>query len=146
MIELREAIFAVMQAKGINAELPLADATEEMAPVRVGSASNPGQRTPSKPGGRNTNPATGGKGAPRASQPPKMPSQAPRQPTKSGAARSHSGNTRPPVTPKSNTGMIAGVVIGVLVLGGGRAFLASKSASDRKEAEEKQRIAERKAA
>ena len=142
MLELREAIFAVMQAKGINAELPLADATVEMEPVRVGSASIPGLRTPSKPGGRNTNPPTGGRGAPRTSQPPKLPSQAPKQPSRpGGAARSHSGSTRPPVAPKSNTGMIAGVVIGVLALGGGGAFLMSRSATEKKEAEEKARIA-----
>jgi hypothetical protein len=146
MLELREAIFAVMQSKGINAELPLADATEEMEPVRVGSASNPGQRTPSKPGGRNTNPPTGGKGAPRSSVPPKMPSQAPKQATRpGGAARSHSGSTKPPTAPKSNTGMIAGIVLGVLVVGGGAAFFVNKSASDKREAEEKQRIASEKA-
>ena len=141
MSELREAIFAVMQAKGINAELPLADATEEMEPVRMGSASNPGLRTPSKPGGRGTNPPTGGKGAPRSSLPPKMPSQSPKQPTKSGAGRSQSGSTRPPVEPKkSNTGMIAGIVAAVVVIGGGVVGLQMKSAADKKEAEEKSRI------
>jgi serine/threonine protein kinase len=147
MNELHDAIFNLMQVKGISAELPLADQTEELDPVLIGAPSNPGQRTPSRPG--KTNPprgTSGGSGSPRTSQPPKQLSGAPRPPTRpGGAGRSVSGHTRPPPQEaKSKLPFVLGGVILLLVAGGGVAF-SMKNAADRKAEEERVRVATEKA-
>ena len=143
MNELYDAIFNLMQNKGISAELPLADATEELEPVRIGMPSNPDARTPARSQPGRTNPprgTSGGSGSPRTSQPPKMPSGPPRQPTRpGGASRSQTGQTRPPgAAPQNKTGLILGVVGALVVVIAGAGF-AVKTSSDNKAEEERLR-------
>ena len=150
MNELHDAIFNCMQNKGISAELPLADATEELEPIRVGVPSNPGPRTPARSDSGRTNPprgTSGGSASPRTSQPPRLPSGAPRQPTRpGGAGKSQTGQTRPPevAPPKSKTGLIAGIVGAVVVVIAIAGF-AIKSSGDRKAEDERLRVATEKA-
>ena len=133
MGELRSAISSVMDALGFSKDLPPADETDPELPMS-------GMRTPSQPG-RATGPGAGGPSSrPRTSQPgvkasnPKL-AGGPRSNPNTGA-HAMAGRSRPPTMPpepKSNTGMLVGIIAAVVLVAGGVVAYVVKSANDKAE-------------
>ncbi len=118
MEELGEAIGACMDHLGVTRDLPDDDSTEtELNPIELRARSNPGLRTPSKPG-RSTKPV-----APRNSSPGARPD--PRAATGTGPSNPPGRRPLPPATrpappaPHGKLPIVAGVIGALVLIGGG---------------------------